>query len=379
VAVQPKGPPSSGRPTAPSHEAPQGLAARYLAALRPILLSATNARANWVRFLNELAMRADLARATPEAVQVALGQSNQFAQSRRMLAQLQAPPSYRDLHGAIEGWLKSLELSCQIVVRQTGPLTADTLGRVREALQDAAADADRFNAQRAAIQAVVKENGQPSEKRPRMIANRKELRVVAMVLGSVIALLGAGVWASGVLGSPGPSPTPTLSAADATATAVAFLASGGERRTYPLPDIQKRLDEEIALRRVAYQEATVRLVPPDRVIVSGRIQGTANLVSTEVELQALAEQGKPKIVVQGIRALGVEVPPEAVTALDKRAEEANVELAKQLQPNEYLVRVIVEPTQVIAEIADLNKMPQPGAQTTPATTGTPTGPAPAKP
>ncbi|HEY3080209.1 MAG TPA: hypothetical protein VGM69_09910 [Chloroflexota bacterium] len=369
MAIEPTRSPS-GRPTVPSHEAPQGLAARYLAALRPILVSATNARANWVRFLNELAMRPDLARATPEAVQVALGQSNQFAQARRLLTQLQAPPSYQDLHGAIEGWLKSLELSCQIVVRQTGSLTPETLARVREALQDAAADADRFNAERAAIQAVVKETARPSEKRPRMIANRRELRVVAIVLGAVLALLGAGVWASGVLSNPGPSPTPTVSSADATATAVAFLASGGERRTYVLPDIQKRLDQEIAARRVAYQEAVVRLVPPDRIIVSGRIQGAASLISTEVELQVLAENGKPKMVVQGIRAAGVEVPKEAFDALNQRAEEGNQELAKQLQPNEYLQRVVVEPNQVIAEIADLNKMPG---------SGTPAATAPANP
>ncbi|HEV8635762.1 MAG TPA: hypothetical protein VG370_16175 [Chloroflexota bacterium] len=361
MAIQPTRPPA-GRPNPLAHEAPQGLAARYLAALRPILVSATNARANWVRFLNELAMRSDLARAAPEAVQVALGQSNQFAQARRQLTQLQAPPSYQDMHAAIEGWLKSLELSCQIVVRQTGPLTPETLTRVREALHEAAADADRFNAERAAVQAVVKETARPSDKRPRMIANRREIRIVAIVLGVLLALLAAGVWASGVL-STGPEPTPTLSPADATATAVAFLATGGERRVYTLTDIQKRLDQEIAGRRVAYREATIRLVPPDRAVVSGRIQGTANLVSVEVELQVLAENGKPKIVPQGLRALGVEVPREAFDALNKRAEEGNEELAKQLQPGEVVQRVVVEPDQVIAEIVNMNNIPTPGTPT----------------
>ena len=360
-------PPAAARPNPPAHEAPQGLAARYLSALRPILVSATNARANWVRFLNELAARPDLAKATPEAVQVALGQSNQFAQARRQLTQLQPPPNYQDMHGTIEGWLKSLELSCQIVVRQTGPLTPDTVSRVREALQEAATDADRFNAERAAIQAVVKETARPSEKRPRLIANRKELRLVALVMGVLLSLLAAGVWASGVL-SPSVDTTPTVSPADATATAVAFLASGGERRVYPLPDIQKRLDLEIAGRKVAFREATVRLVPPDRVIVSGKIQGAADLITVEVELQVMAENGKPKIVTQGLRAAGVQVPREAYDALTQRADEGNAELAKQLKPNEYVSRVVVEPTQVIAEIADLSKMP--GASTTP----TPAGP-----
>jgi hypothetical protein len=186
--------------------------------------------------------------------------------------------------------------------------------------------------------------------------------------GAILALLAAGVWASGVLGSPGPSPTPTVSSADATATAVAFLASGGERRVYPLPDIQKRLDQEIAGRKVAFREATIRLVPPDRVIVSGKIQGAADLITVEVELQVMAENGKPKIVTQGLRAAGVQVPREAYDALTQRADEGNAELAKQLKPNEYLSRVVVEPTQVIAEIADLSKMP--GASTTP----TPAGP-----
>jgi hypothetical protein len=350
---QPAGRPSPGGPPA-AHAAPDGVAARYLTLLRPVLMSATNARSSWVRFLNELATRPDLAGATPEAVQVALGQARQFGDARRQLSALTSPPSYQDMHDSIEGWLKSLELSCQIVVRQTGSLTPETLARVREALHEAATDADRFNAQRAAIAAVVKETAQPTGSKPRVIANKKELRVLAIAGGVMLLLLGLGAWISTSLLAE-PIATPTIvggSPAAATATALAFIEMGGVRRTWPLTDVQNRLNQEIAGRRVAYRDATVTFKPNDTVVVNGRIQGVSDLINVEVELQVLAENGKPKINVKDLRAVGVSVPDEAREALQKRAEEGTAELAAQLKPTERLERVVVEPNQVTAEILD---------------------------
>jgi hypothetical protein len=345
-------PPSGGPPT--SHAAPEGAAARYLTLLRPVLVSATTARSNWVRFLNDVASRADLAGATPEAVQVALGQASQFGDVRRQLSAMTVPDSYQDMHGSIEGWLKSLELSCQIVVRQTGVLTPETLARVREALQEAANDADRFNAQRAAIAAVVKETAQPTGPKPRIIANKKEMRVLAIAGAAMLLLLGIGAWVSTTLLA-SPEATVTIvggSPAAATATALAFLEMGGQRRTWPIADVQNRLNQEIAGRRVAYREATVLFKPNDSIVVSGKIQGTADLLTVDVELQIVAENGKPKINVKDLRAVGVSVPVEAREALEKRAEEGTAELAAQLKPTERLERVVVEQNQVTAEIID---------------------------
>jgi hypothetical protein len=358
VAIQPPTRSPAGRSAPPglpaAHAAPDGAAARYLTQLRPVLMAATNARSSWVRFLNELASRQDLAATTPEAVQVALGQARQFGDARRQLTALTSPPNYEDMHDSIEGWLKSLELSCQIVVRQTGALTPETLARVREALHEAATDADRFNAQRAAIAAVVKETAQPSGPKPRVIANKKELRVLAIAGGVMLLLLGLGAWVSTSLLSE-PVATPTIvggSPAAATATAVAFLEMGGVRRTWPLADVQNRLNQEIAGRRVAYRDATVTFKPNDTIIVNGRIQGASDLISVEVELVVTAENGKPKIVVKDLRAIGVSVPVEARDALQKRAEEGTAELSAQLKPNERLERVVVETHQVTAEIID---------------------------
>ena len=319
-----------------------------------MLVTATNARSNWVRFLNELATRADLGAATPEAVQVALGQARQFGDARRQLSALTVPDSYQDMHGSIEGWLKSLELSCQIVVRQTGALTPETLARVREALHEAASDADRFNAQRAAIAAIVKETAQPSGPKPRVIANKKELRVLAIAGIVMLLLLGIGAWVSTTLLA-APEATPTIpggSPAAATATALAFLEMGGQRRTWQIGEVQARLNQEIAARRVAYRQATVTFKPNDGVVVSGQIQGTADLITVDVELQIVAEDGKPKINVRDLRAIGIPVPAEAREALEKRAQEGTLELAAQLKPTERLERVVVEQNQVTAEIMD---------------------------
>ncbi|TAK26022.1 MAG: hypothetical protein EPO26_01370 [Chloroflexota bacterium] len=352
------------RPAA--HAAPQGAATRYLTQLRPVLNQATNIRGAWVRFLNEISMRPDLGSATAEATQVALGQSRILAETRFQLSRLRPPPDYLEMHQAIDGWLRSLQLSCQIVVKITGALTPDILSNVREALHDAAMDADRFNAERAAIVAVVRETRFPTT-RPKVVANPREIRALAIVLVIFLALAGAFAYIAGAftgksmldewLGNVTPTAVPKPSA----------LPPGVERRLYPLDQIQARLLQEIATRGVEFRQPTVRLVPPDKITVAGRIQGPIGPIPVETDLKITLAAGKIKLGDFAIRAAGLTVPPEAVTALEKRAQEGNIELANQLKPGESVLRMLVEPTQIVLEIQTAGGTAKPGA------------PAPAKP
>lgn len=331
-------------------EAPQGAETRYLQSLRPILLQATNARTSWVRALNEAAGRSDLAAATAEIVQVAIGQGGLLVDARRQLSKIDVPPDYQTMHATIESWLRHLEHSCQIVAHTRGALTPEMIARVRDVLHTAAADADRFNAERAAIAAVAVEVARPSEARPRVIARPREIRAMIIAVVVLLVVLLAGGVGSGALPSSAPPTATTVSAANATATAQALVAAGAQRKIFTLAEIQQRLDQEITNRNVAYQQATVRLTPPDRIIVSGRINGPNGPIVVDVEIQLSLEAGKPKLLTQGIRAAGVQVPREAFDALSKRADEGNQELLGQLKPGEQVLRVVVEPSQIVADL-----------------------------
>ncbi len=328
------------------HTAPQGAATRYLSQLKPILVQATHARSVWVRFLNDVALRQDLAGATAEATQVALGQSRILGELRTELSRLSIPDGYDEMHGAIDGWLRSLQISCHIVVKIVGTLNPEILTQVRDALHNAALDADRFNAERAAIAAVLAETMAPSV-RPRVVASKSEMRTLGIFFGGLVIVALALAYVFGFLtGKPlidlNPSPTPVP-----TATR---LPPGLERQIFTIDQIQQRLIAEINSRGVAFEQPGVRLVPPDGIVVSGRIQGPLGFIPVEAQLQVQLKDGKIALSNRGIRAIGISVPAEAQAALEKRAAEGNLEIARQLAPGESIQRVIVEPGQIVAEI-----------------------------
>ena len=104
-------------------------------------------------------------------------------------------------------------------------------------------------------------------------------------------------------------------------------------------------------RSVQFQDVDVRLEPPDRVVVPGRVVGAGgNQVAVTVELRVGAEGGKPKITPLRISANGLSVPTAFTEALAKRAEEANRELANQVPAGQIVRRVFVEDNAVGAEV-----------------------------
>jgi hypothetical protein len=261
---------------------------------------------------------------------------------------------------AIDGWLQALLASCEAVVRSHPPLTRQTLERVQDVLHEAAGKADRFNQQRSvAVQQLVEAQMPVPAKARKVVASKKEMRALVIALVAALLLAGGSMFALNSLANSAP-PTRTPTAATKPG-----LQSTGNRRVFPQPDVLARLKQEIANRKVAWVEPDVQLVPPDRVIVTGKIQGPINVVSVEVELQmSVTTDGMPRLEAKRLSAIGVDVPPGAFDALNKRVDEANQTLPQQLGPGEKLTRLYVQDNAVIAELTG-------GAGGTPTPAGTP--------
>src|SRR5207248_2947499 len=116
-------------------------------------------------------------------------------------------------------------------------------------------------------------------------------------VGAVVLLLGVLVAS---LGAVGEAPVPP----DVVPTTGAVV----ERRIFPQQDVLGRLRQEVTSRTIQIQDVDVRLEPPDRIVVPGRIAGpTGNLVGVTVELQIGADAGKPKITPVRVSAVGIAV------------------------------------------------------------------------
>jgi hypothetical protein len=335
--------------------------AAYVANLKPVLDAATAARTAWLRALNDMAQSDDIASRSAEATQIAIRSREQFNEAKRILNQMAAPEMYRDMERALDGWLEALATSCEQLASAQGPITMDQVNAARRRLRDAAQQADKFNAERASIITVGAPPGEAPEEPGERIGNNKRL-IVLTLLGLVLMIV-ALYFAFGALGTSNTG----------LATPTAATGAGQERRIFQRSEILDRLKQEIAARQVAWLSPDVRLVEPDKVIVTGQIQGPTGPVPVEAELQlGVTETGKPKITPLKINATGVQVPQGALDALNKRTEEANKTLPEQIAPDQFLRRLYVEKDTVIAE---LDKAGAPSAAGTPGAAAPPAKPA----
>jgi hypothetical protein len=136
-----------------------------------------------------------------------------------------------------------------------------------------------------------------------------------------------------------PTPTPTKPAA------------GADRRVFPQPEVLAKLKGEIANRKVAFGNPDVQFVPPDRVIIKGKIQGPASQIPVEVELQmSVTPDNKPRIDARRLAAVGVPVPADAFDALNKRVDEANKTLPDQIPAGYILRQLSIENNAIVADL-----------------------------
>ena len=355
-----------------------GSPARYLASMKPILDQATSARASWLQSLTRLSRAQDLESLSNEAAQDAMRNREQFNAARRALGNLRPPPVYDSMGKSLDQWLESLALSCDTIASAPPPLTPELVAAARQRMRDAAQHAGHFNTERASIITVGGEPPPPEEEPP-SDPNAKDGTRNLMIIGLVVLVL-ISVAAYLFLNIGGTSISPrmaTTTAVAGTATALAAIPtpSRKETKTYPQAEIIDRLRREILSRAVAFRDAEVRLIPPDRVIVAGKLQGPVNLIPVEVELQiGVTDAGRPKMTAVRLSAVGVQVPPEANDALAKRAEEGTRLLNEQIAPDQFLRRLYIDNNAIVAELdsaAPSTAPPVPGA---PANAGAPKAP-----
>jgi hypothetical protein len=320
-----------------------------------------------VRYLGEIGHREDLATIHTETVQFALARGQQFHDARRAVAQIPPPPGYDAMRQALDGWLGGLQASSETIIRAQPPIRRETLDRAQKILRDAASRADRFNHQRTtAVQTLVDAQSPVPARAKKMVASKKEMRALAMALIAALLLAGGAAFGLSTLASaPPPTRVPTPAAKPGGQRA------GLDRRVFTQPEILQRLKAEIAARKVIFFEPDVRLVAPDRIIITGKVQGPAGLVPVEAEIQAGATpDGKPRVDSKRLSAVGVEVPPGAFDALTKRVEEANKVLPDQVSPGQFVRRIFVENNTLVVELdggtPGQAPAPAPGANATPA-------------
>jgi hypothetical protein len=319
--------------------------AAYLANLKPVLDAATSIRTSWLRALNAMAEDPDIGERTSEATALAIRTREQFNEARRALNGMTAPDVYRDMERSLDGWLEALSASCDALANAVGQVTPDQVNNARRKLKEAAEQADKFNAERASIITVGgPPPGDAVEDPTEKIGNNKRL-IVLTLLGLVLMIV-ALYFAFGALGS--------------SSTVTQRGPAGGivEKKVYQRSEILDKLKAEIANRQVAWLNPDVKLLEPDRVIISGAIQGPTGQIPAEAELQlGVTDNGQPN-------ATGVTLPPGVLDALNKRTDEANKTLPTQLGPNQFVRKLYVDKDTVVAEVESVGAQPTAGAKPT---------------
>ena len=146
--------------------------------------------------------------------------------------------------------------------------------------------------------------------------------------------------------SPGASPT-----AAATKAAGPTLPT---QQSYARADILARLKSEITSRHVAWTETDLQLVPPDRIVVIGKVPQPGGAIPVQVTLRVgVTPDGQPLVTSAGVAGGPTEPVRQALAdALKRRVDEANSALAGQLPTTQKLERIYVrDPDTLVVELS----------------------------
>lgn len=142
------------------------------------------------------------------------------------------------------------------------------------------------------------------------------------------------------------------------------VAATDRRVSYTAAEILASLRTELVVRRVAWSDPGVKLVPPDRVIVTGKVQGSAGPSPAQVTLQiGVSHDGRPSVASTKLSGAAADVRNALLDALTKRVEEANRALPGQPGPVQTARRILVENGRTV--VIDVSSQ---------STTGTASGP-----
>jgi hypothetical protein len=134
--------------------------ARYLVALRPILIGATEARRAWVRQIGVLledGRHGDPGRIASAAGKMGRETLSTFRDSRIRVELLRPPSGCGECHQALLHWIEKLIAACEVLAKvgRTSNLTG--IHDAQDILADSRAHAHRFNAEYARLVGELRE------------------------------------------------------------------------------------------------------------------------------------------------------------------------------------------------------------------------------
>lgn len=140
----------------------------------------------------------------------------------------------------------------------------------------------------------------------------------------------------------------TPAAGSTRVVAPVTTAAAPLKASYSRADILAALKTEIASRNVAWLEPDVQLVPPDRIVVSGKVKGPAGPTPAQATLQVgVTDTGAPRVFGQTLNAGAEQLRAALETALTRRVGEANLALAGQLPAGQRLRRIYVKDAETL--------------------------------
>lgn len=118
-------------------------------------------------------------------------------------------------------------------------------------------------------------------------------------------------------------------------------------------EVTALLRRQIENQRAQFQDARVRFVPPNRIVVSGQTSLRGLPVPVEADLTlGINPAGRPQIVSHKLSAGLLPVPPEGHAAMAARVGAANAELARLIPPGQRVKRVWTTTEAAFAEVEE---------------------------
>jgi hypothetical protein len=149
-----------------------------------------------------------------------------------------------------------------------------------------------------------------------------------------------------------PRPTPGR-AATPTPPPVATRAAAPNEFVLTREELDSQLQRAIDESGVPLRDATVRLVPSDRVLMNGQMPVAIFLVPLEMEARVSIDGGgKVQVRTTRVEAVGAQLPDGIAQALGQRIDDQGTAAVAKALPRDSRARSVrVEPERIVVEVA----------------------------
>jgi hypothetical protein len=150
-----------------------------------------------------------------------------------------------------------------------------------------------------------------------------------------------------------PEPTRTAVPATATSRPAATATAGPIEYVLTREELDAELRRAIAGGAVPLRDPSIRLVPTDRVALTGQLPIAIFLVPLELEARvAVDDRGQVSVTTTKVQAVGASLPEGIAQALGSQIDDQGTRAVRgALPPNARARGVRVEPDRIVVELA----------------------------